>query len=133
MIQYLQRSKSLGIMYSKGELHEYTDSDFAGDINNAKSIGGYVFLMGSGMVSWSSKKQSTVTMSTTYAEYIAGFEAALEAAWLQLLLDNIKETGISISSEKLITIYKDNSGCVALTKNPANYSKTKYIHVKYHY
>jgi len=38
-------------MYSKGELHEYTDSDFAGDINNAKSIGGYVFLMGSGTVS----------------------------------------------------------------------------------
>ena len=106
VIQYLQGSKSLGITYSKGELHGYTDSDFAGDVDNAKSTGGYVFLMGSGAVSWSSKKQSTVATSTTHAEYIAGFEAAREAAWLQLLLDNIKVTGIPIPSEKPITIYE---------------------------
>ena len=133
VIRYLQGSKSLGITYSKGELHGYADSDFAGDVDNAKSTGGYVFLMRSGAVSWSSKKQSTVATSTTHAEYIAGFEAAREAAWLQLLLDNIKVTGIPIPSEKPITIYEDNSGCVALTKNPANHSKTKHIHIKYHY
>src|SRR5947199_9574287 len=81
--------------------------------------------MGGGSICWSSKKQSTVATSTTHAEYIAGFEAAREAAWLQLLLDNIRVSGIPIPSEKPITIYEDNTGCIALTKNPANHSKTK--------
>ena len=134
VIRYLQGTKSLGITYScQGELHGYADSDFAGDIDDAKSTGGYTFLMGNGAICWSSKKQSTVATSTTHAEYIAGFEAAREAAWLQLLLDNIRVSGIPIPSEKPITIYEDNTGCIALTKNPANHSKTKHIHVKYHY
>ena len=83
VIRYLQGTKSLGITYScQGELHGYADSDFAGDIDDAKSTGGYTFLMGNGAICWSSKKQSTVATSTTHAEYIAGFEAAREAAWL---------------------------------------------------
>jgi len=57
--------------------------------------------------------------------HIAGFEAAREAAWLQLLLDNIKVTGIPIPSEKPITIYEDNSGCVALTKKPGESLKNQ--------
>ena len=78
VIRYLQGTKSLGITYSscQGELHGYADSDFAGDIDDAKSTGGYTFLMGNGAICWSSKKQSTVATSTTHAEYIAGFEAA---------------------------------------------------------
>jgi hypothetical protein len=135
ILRYLQGTKMLGITYGLGnsKLHGYADADYAGDINDAKSTGGYVFLMGGASICWSSKKQSTVATSTTHAEYIAGFEAAREAAWLQLLLDNLSISGISIPSEKPIVIYEDNSGCIALTKNPANHSRTKHIHVKYHY
>src|SRR5947209_19061775 len=135
VLRYLQGTKRLGITYSGSGLnktfHGYADADYAGDIDNAKSTGGYTFLTGGGSICWSSKKQSTVATSTTHAEYIAGFEAAREAAWLQLLLDDLSMSGISIPSEKPIVIYEDNSGCLALTKNPANHSRTKHIHVKY--
>ena len=134
VLRYLQGTKMLGITYQRsGKLHGYADSDYAGDIDNAKSTGEYTFLIGGGSICWSSKKQSTVATSTTHAEYIAGFEAAREAAWLQLLLDDLSTTGILTPNDKPIVIYEDNSGCIALTKNPENYSRTKHIHVKYYY
>jgi hypothetical protein len=125
--------KLLGITYREGDLHGYADADYAGDIDNAKSTGGYAFLIGDAVVCWSSKKQSTVATSTTHAEYIAGYEAAQEAAWLQLLIDNLQISTIRIPSEKPITIYEDNTSCIALTKNLSNHLRTKHIHVKYHY
>jgi len=133
VLRYLQGTKRLGITYREGQFHGYADSDYAGDVDNAKSTGGYTFLMGGGSICWSSKKQSTVATSTTHAEYIAGFEAAREAAWLQLLLDELTVSEISTPNVKPIVIYEDNSGCIALTKNPENHSRTKHIHVKYHY
>lgn len=53
------------------KLMAYTDSDYAGDLNDRRSTAGFVFMMASGAISWASKKQSVVALSTTEAEYIA--------------------------------------------------------------
>ncbi|XP_057999402.1 secreted RxLR effector protein 161-like [Hevea brasiliensis] len=74
ILRYLQGTADYGIKYKNGEKSElfgFTDSDYAGDLDDRKSTSGYVFMMGFGAVSWSSKKQSIVTFSTTEAEFIA--------------------------------------------------------------
>ncbi|GAA0142397.1 hypothetical protein LIER_03305 [Lithospermum erythrorhizon] len=74
ILRYLKGTQELGVYYQKGEhrrdLQAYIDSDYAGDTDNRKSIGDYVFLLSLGAVAWSSKKQPVVTLSTTEAEFI---------------------------------------------------------------
>ncbi|XP_052723890.1 secreted RxLR effector protein 161-like [Vigna angularis] len=73
-LRYLKGTVNYGIYYKtteSGELLAFTDSDYAGDMEDRKSTSGYVFLMGLGVVSWCSKKQPIVTLSTTEAEFVA--------------------------------------------------------------
>jgi len=63
-------------------LHEYVDSDFACDVDSQKSTAGYVFTLGSRAVSWASRLQKIVALSTTEAEYVAATEACKELIWL---------------------------------------------------
>ncbi|MCI56169.1 copia-type polyprotein [Trifolium medium] len=68
ILRYLKGTMSLGILYKRGidsQLQGWTDSDYAGDIDDRKSTSGYVFKFGSSAISWSSKKQPIVTLSTT--------------------------------------------------------------------
>ena len=79
----------MGISYG-GEnagrgLEGYVDSDFAGDKDDRKGTSGMVFMLGGGAVSWGNKKQSTVSCSTTEAEYIAAAGGVREAMWFQNL------------------------------------------------
>jgi len=88
-VRYLRGTSSMGINYG-GEnagrgLEGYVDSDFAGDKEDRKSTSGMVFMLGGGAVSWGSKKQSTVSCSTTEAEYIAAAGGVREAMWFQKL------------------------------------------------
>ncbi|GAA0148102.1 hypothetical protein LIER_07634 [Lithospermum erythrorhizon] len=75
ILRYLRGTTELGIYYQKGEngkeLKAYTDSDYAGDTNDMKSISGDVFLLSAGAIAWCSKKQLIVTLSSTEAEFIA--------------------------------------------------------------
>ncbi|XP_058110873.1 secreted RxLR effector protein 161-like [Magnolia sinica] len=73
IFRYLQGTTDYGILYKKGEKSElfgFTDSDCAGDLDDKKSTSGYVFMMGLGAISWSLKKQSIITLSTTEAEFV---------------------------------------------------------------
>ncbi len=74
-----------------GDLVGYTDANWANDCANRHSISGYVFLYAGGAVSWMSKQQSTVTTSSTHAEYIATAEAVKELVWLCHLLTKLQE------------------------------------------
>ena len=81
ILRYLSGTIDYGLFYKRGVksgLFGFSDSDYAGDPNDWKSTSGYVFLMGSAAVSWSSKKQPIVTLSTTEAEFVA---AACQAIW----------------------------------------------------
>lgn len=120
-----------GICYKKGgdgELLAFIDSDYAGDIEDMKSTSGYVFLMSSGAVSWSSKKQPIVTLSTTVAEFVAAAVCACQAVWMKMIL---KEMGHS--DEGCICVRCDNTSSIKLSKNSVMHGHSKHIDGKYHF
>jgi len=95
VFRYLQGTKNRALTFQRGMkdglvLKGYADADWASDKNDRKSTSGYVFMLGGGITSWSSKKQSAVALSSTEAEYIAGGHAAKEAVWLRRLLSELK-------------------------------------------
>ncbi|KAK4325723.1 hypothetical protein Pmani_003666 [Petrolisthes manimaculis] len=106
----------------------YSDADWAGDINDRKSTSGYCFHLGGGPVSWSSKKQSCVALSTAEAEYMALASAIQEAVWLRKLAVDIQ-----IDCKGPLLLYEDNKSTIAMSKNPQFHGKTKHIDIKFHY
>jgi len=106
ILRYVAGTKDLALKYSRLPsffLFGYTDSDYGGDKDDRKSTFAYVFSIGSGAISWASKKQSTISLSTTEAEYRAMFVVAQEAIWLRHILKEIRyEQGGSL------LIYSDN-------------------------
>ena len=86
-----------------------------------------MFLLAGGAISWLSKKQAVVALSTSEAEYVALSLAAQEAAWLQKLL-----TDLQIPT-KPIVIKEDNQGAIALARNPIAHSRTKHIDIRFHF
>jgi hypothetical protein len=109
-------------------LSGYSDSDYANCVDTSRSIGGYCFTLGSGMISWSSKKQHTVADSSCYAEYIALHDAAHETIFLRQLLD-----GLSLLPSGATQLFCDNNAASCLSKDHVWHSQTKHIQVKYHY
>lgn len=100
-VRYLQQSKGYGIVYTgqdPGVFPEpvcYTDSDWAGDKETRRSTGGFVFTLAGGTVSWKTKRQSVVALSSTEAEYIALSEATKEAVWMRRLLREIESRTVT--------------------------------------
>lgn len=90
----------------------FTDSDYASDYNDRKRTSGYNFMMGSGAILWSSRKQQIVTLSTTKAEFVAVALCACQAIWLRRLLEEIK-----CGQNGSTPIYCDNSSMIKLLKN----------------
>ena len=92
----------------------YTDTDWAGDVDDCKSTSGYIFLLCGGAVSWKSQKQRCVALSTAEADYIAMASPAQESVWLRQLITELTNS----SAESPTLIYKDNQSAIAMTKNP---------------
>lgn len=121
----------MGFFYRKGgddELIGYSDSDYAGDLEDRKSTSGYVFLLSSGAVSWSSKKQPVVSLSTTEAEFIAAASCACQAVWLKRVLENL-----DLVQGRTIIVRCDNSSAIKLSKNPVMHGRSKHIDVRFHF
>ena len=94
ILRYLQGTKKLGILCKKengNNLVGFTDNDWAGSLDDRKSTSGYIFCLGSNVISWSSKKQKMVALSSAEAEYIAATDAACEAIWLRRLLSDLQK------------------------------------------
>ena len=93
VLHYLKGTVELGVFYKRGEdvgeLLAYTDIDYAGDTNDRKNTSGYVFLLSGGAVSWASKKQPVVTLSTTEAEFVATTFYACQCIWMRRVLERI--------------------------------------------
>jgi hypothetical protein len=106
----------------------YADSEWAGDSGDRKSQGGFVFMMNSGAISWSSRKQTLVALSTLEAEYIACSSAAREAKWLRQLSLDVKNT----TDKRPATIFSDNQGALKTIYSGATKANTKHIDVQYH-
>ncbi|KAK4856333.1 hypothetical protein QYF36_016406 [Acer negundo] len=131
IFKYLKRTRDNMLVYSGGDLVPvgYTDSDFQSDSDSRKSTSGAVFTIGGEAVIWRSIKQSCIADSTMEAEYVAACEAAKEAVWLRQFLIDLE---VVPSANKQITIYCDNSGAVANSKEPRSHKRGKHIERKYH-
>ena len=110
------------------DLVGWTDSDWAQDPDSRRSIGGFVFNVAGGIVSWSSKKQPTAALSTAESEYMAASNATKEAIWLRTLLSNMGFTQILAT-----TLFGDNQACIALSWNPVAHSRAKHINIQHHF
>ena len=112
---------------SEFQLQGYSDADWAGCPVNRRSTGGYCIYIGNNSVSWSARKQKTVSRSSTEAEYRSLATATSEIIWIQSLL---KELGFPPSTP---TLWCDNLGATYLTANPVFHARTKHIEVDYHF
>ncbi|XP_068657940.1 uncharacterized mitochondrial protein AtMg00810-like [Aristolochia californica] len=129
ILKYLKGTLTFGVSYTRGDiLSGYCDSNWAGDIHTRKSVTGYGFLFGSGIISWVSKKQKTVALSSTKAEYKAACVAACEAVWLRRIL-----TDIGIPLTESTTLNCDSQSYIAMAKNPVFHARTKHIEIQCHY
>jgi hypothetical protein len=99
----------------------------AGDKDNRRSTTGYVFTTGGTAVSWISKLQKVVALSTIEAEYVVATEASKEMIWLQRFME---ELGKKQENSRL---YYDSQSAIHLAKNSAFHSKTKNIQLRYHF
>ena len=122
---YSKRTLKYGLFYAHGvdiEVFGYIYANWAGCAYDRKSTIGYVFNFGSGAVSWSSKKQPTVALSSTEAEYRGAAMAACEITWLQKLLHDL---GHDVPGE--VTLYCDNIRSIQLANNLVFHARTKHI------
>ena len=129
IFRYLQGTKELELVYG-GErrgLVGYVDADGATQ-DHRRAISGYVFMVDGGAVSWSSKKQELVTLSTTEAEYVAQTHAAKEAVWLRGLL-----TELFGPVNGPTTLFSDSKSAIALAQDGHYHARTKHIDIRYHF
>jgi hypothetical protein len=99
----------------------------AGDKDNRRRTTGYVFTIGGTTVSWISKVQKVVALSTTEAEYVAATEASKEMIWLQRFMEELR------TKQENNRLYCDSQSAIHLAKNSAFHSKTKHMQLRYHF
>ncbi|GKV30776.1 hypothetical protein SLEP1_g39556 [Rubroshorea leprosula] len=130
IFRYLIGTQNLGLWYPKGmnfDLIGFSNADFAGSKIDRKSTSGTCQILGSSLVSWYSKKENSVALSTTEAEYIAAGSCATQLLWMKQQLEDF---GCKLES---IPIRCDNTSTINLTKNPIQHSRTKHIEIRYHF
>ncbi|XP_050125722.1 uncharacterized mitochondrial protein AtMg00810-like [Malus sylvestris] len=118
-----------GLLYKPGTTHlmAFLNADYTGNPDTWHSTGGFCIYLGSNLVSWSSKKQKTVSRSSSEAEYWQLAYIAAELSWLRSLFRNLHLHLICP------TIWCDNISSIALASNPVFHSRTKHLEVDYHY
>ncbi len=134
-MRYLKGTIDLELCYKKSDeklkLVAYSDADWASDLNDRRSTTGYCFSLTQDgpLISWKSKKQSTVALSTCEAEYIALAVTAQESMYLVQLLNSMDNDCLYIP----VQIFEDNQGAIALSKNPVCRQRCKHVDVRYHF
>ena len=131
VLRYLCGTIGYGLRYvSCGDvkLRGYTNSDWAGSAMDQKSTFGCCFSLGSGMISWLSRKQTSISLSTSEVEYITPSMESRGVVWLRKLLDGIFDLDLEPT-----LIHCDNKSCVKISKNPIFHVRSKNIDIKYNY
>ncbi|XP_019099586.1 PREDICTED: uncharacterized protein LOC109132433 [Camelina sativa] len=131
IIRYIKGTVDFGISFSKNAdftLRAYSDSDYAGCQTTSRSTGGFCTFLGNNLISWSAKRQNSVSRSSTEAEYRCLSDTAAEVNWIKDMLDNI---GMPLTHAP--ELYCDNLSAVYLSANPTLHKKTKHFKVHYHY
>ncbi|XP_047257553.1 secreted RxLR effector protein 161-like [Capsicum annuum] len=122
VLRYLQGTKDHMLIYRRSDHLDvvgYSDSDYDGCVDTKKSTFGYLFLLAGGAISWKSAKQSVIAISTMEAEFVACFEATIQANWLWNFISGL---GLVDNIARPLKIYCDNTAAVFFSKND-KYSK----------
>ena len=132
VLSYLSGSKDhvlrLGGKFDEMTLSAYSDSDWAGDLDERKSRSGYLVLLNNSSIIWCSKIQQTVALSSTEAEYIALSLASRDVIWLRNLL---RELGFA--QESATVIFEDNDSCIKIAISTKQLPGTKHLDIRYHF
>ena len=142
ILRYLKGTANLGLLFRHNtgsrlqafsdshwatNLRAFSDSDWAGWPIDRRSTGGYAIYLGSNLISWSARKQRTVSRSSTESEYKAIADTVAELIWLKSLLH---ELGLA---SRAPTLWCDNLGATYLSTNPVFHARTKHVEVDYHF
>jgi hypothetical protein len=131
VLRYIAGTADHGLWYEKNKdvvLRGYCDSDWASCLDDRKSTSGYAFSLGSGVISWGSKKQNSIALSSTEAEYISATGATCQAIWLRRILEDL-----GMKQEAATVIWCDSKSAIHLSKNPALHGRSKHIELKHHF
>ena len=132
ILRYVKGTIDFGLIYLKCQIQDalfgYSDSDFAGDVDDRRSTTGYAFFIGSSIVSWGSIKQKMVALSSCEAEYITATSATCQGVWFNRLISELK--GVVERPMKLLV---DNQSGIILSKNPVHHNRTKHTDTHYQY
>ena len=131
-MRYFRGTGDMGLLYDGNEETTtcvgYSDANWAGDLDDRKSTSAYVFQISNAAISWRSKKQSCVALSTAEPEYMALASATHEAVWLQQLLTDLKS-----KPNCPLLIFEDNQAAICMAKNAQYHRRAKHIDIKYHF
>eukprot|EP00253_Pinus_taeda_P024908 PITA_24908 len=131
VLRYLRGITQYGLWYRQTEgvkLQGFTDADWTGSPSDRKSTSGGIFNLGSAAVSWYSRKQRSIVLSSTKAEYMVASQATCEAIWMRKIL-----VGLFGQMMDPTVIYYDNQSCIKLSANPVFHDRSKHIDIRYHY
>ncbi|CAM8954199.1 unnamed protein product [Rhodiola kirilowii] len=130
IIRYICGTTDYGLWYTKDTnscLVGYCDADWAGNAEDRKITSGGCFFQGNNQVSWFSKKQNNISLSTAEAEYIAAGSCCTQMLWMKQMLE---EYGVK---QDTMTLYCDNMSAISISKNPVQHSRTKHIDIRHHF
>jgi hypothetical protein len=133
VLRYIKGSLDYKLCYKKNMnmpqiLSAYIDADWGNDINDRRSTTGYLLKLYGCTISWCSRKQQTVAISSTESEYMAVSDAICEILWIRSLISFLN---LDVSEPTLL--YEDNQSCIKLTSNSEYHKRTKHIDIKHHY
>jgi histone deacetylase 1/2 len=131
ILRYVKGTLSTGLQFqptTSTMLDVYTDADWAGCPDDRRSTGGFAVFLGGNLVSWSSRKQPTVSRSSTEAEYKALANGTAEVVWIQSVL-----TELGVRQSRPPVLWCDNPGATYLSANPIFHARTKHIEIDFHF
>jgi hypothetical protein len=132
ILRYLKCTADYSLCF-QGEnlqLMGYVDADRGGDLDERKSTSGYVFLLNNGVIFWSSKKQSCISLSTMEAEFVAFSAVVQETVWLKRFSNHLD---FCENKTDPVLVHSDSQTAITYTKDPKYHSKTKHIDTKYNF
>ncbi|KAM3215020.1 hypothetical protein ACQJBY_067149 [Aegilops geniculata] len=131
ILRYIKGTLDMGLRIRKSRftgVSIFTDADWAGCVDDRRSTSGFAVFVGPNLISWSSKKQPTVSRSSTEAEYKALANGAAEAIWIDTVL-----TELGVTRQRTPILWCDNLGATYLTANPVFHARTKHIEIDFHF
>ena len=131
ILRYLKGTSSTGIYFRKNDsldIIAYTDADWAGDRDERKSTSGYFTLVGGNLVTWRSKKQKAVAMSSAEAEFRGIVKGITEILWIRKLLNEL-----GFPQKTACKLFCDNKAAISISGNPVQHDRTKHIEVDRHF